>query len=253
MSTQMTLWDTPSAISSRALVDGPTHLPLPACLLPSNCGLDHARANLSARQAREKGFLTSATYGPLLNGLSHNVGLLCCLVNRLQRRLDTLGGPEYVTIWKALDMKQGPPICALLASARRTSGKGCTGWPTVIATDGKQSDYQYSRNGKKILKLNGVVKLAGWASPSARDWKDSSNMEVVALNPDGSLRMRRDQLPRQAVLAHQHTPTHGENTNGCSATTEKRGALNPAFCCWLMGFPAEFHLSGVTAMQLFRR
>lgn len=33
---------------------------------------------------------------------------------------------------------------------------------------------------------------------------------------------------------------------------EKRGALNPEFVCWLMGFPAEWVSCGVSAMQSTR-
>jgi len=37
------------------------------------------------------------------------------------------------------------------------------------------------------------------------------------------------------------------------ASTENRGALNPAFALWLMGFPAGWASCGARAMQLFRR
>jgi hypothetical protein len=40
------------------------------------------------------------------------------------------GSPEYELTWKSWDMKSGPPICALRASGRRTSGSACSGWPT---------------------------------------------------------------------------------------------------------------------------
>lgn len=38
---------------------------------------------------------------------------------------------------------------------------------------------------------------------------------------------------------------------GSSATTAKRGVLNPAFPCWLMGYPAAHLSCGGTAMQSF--
>lgn len=47
----------------------------------------------------------------------------------------------------------------------------------------------------------------------------------------------------------EHT---GQTPNGSSATTEKRGAPNPEFACWLMGFPVEF-INGVSlAMQSYQ-
>ena len=55
--------------------------------------------------------------------------------------------------------------------------------------------------------LTAQSSLAAWASPSARDWKDTAGMETTGTNPDGSERSRLDQLPRQANLAGWHTPT----------------------------------------------
>jgi len=40
---------------------------------------------------------------------------------------------------------------------------------------------------------------------------------------------------------------------GSSATTAKRGVLNPAFPCWLMGYPAAHLSCGVTAMPSSRK
>lgn len=44
----------------------------------------------------------------------------------------------------------------------------------------------------------------------------------------------------------------GPTPNGSSATTEKRGAPNPVFAFWLMGFPEEWTSGALAAMQSFR-
>jgi len=90
-------------------------------------------------------------------------------------------------------------------------------------------------------------RLSGWCTPSARDWKDTPGMSTTGINPDGSLRNRTDQLPRQAQL------TSGPSAYSSNAKTEKRAGLNPAFSLWLMGYPAEWHSCGARATQSSRR
>src|SRR3990167_2503911 len=46
--------------------------------------------------------------------------------------------------------------------------------------------------------MGGQAKSATWATPSARDWKDTPGMTTMGTNPDGTERDRNDQLPRQA-------------------------------------------------------
>jgi len=45
----------------------------------------------------------------------------------------------------------------------------------------------------------------------------------------------------------------GIRPDGSSATTEKPGALNPAFVCWLMGFPAAWDACAPTATPSSRK
>src|SRR5262245_33389149 len=59
-----TLRDTRSAISLRVSASGLTRYALPAGATIGQCGRALAPVNLSARQAKEAGLLTSGTYGP---------------------------------------------------------------------------------------------------------------------------------------------------------------------------------------------
>jgi hypothetical protein len=101
------------------------------------CGQDHVLASHSVPPERARALTIRATYGPLFGGSSPSADLQSCLENRLRARLDVDGSPEYVLTWKRWDMASGVPICALRASARRTSGKGCGGWPTLCAVDSR--------------------------------------------------------------------------------------------------------------------
>jgi hypothetical protein len=92
-----------------------------------------------------------------------------------------------------------------------------------------------------MLCLSAASQLAGWVTPSSRDWKDSPGMSLTATNADGSERTRLDQLPRQTIGA---TPCHGP------ASTEKSGVLAAEFARWLMGFPPVWDCCGAMAMRL---
>jgi len=131
------------------------------------------------------------------------------------------------------------PICALRASVRRTSGNGCTGWPTPKVASG---DYQYSNgdHSKPALNLAGVAKLAGWVTPQARD---ANGVTQNFCRPD---------KPKDDSLADQ---TLGLILSGTTAETARPAAsrLNPRFSLWLMGYPAEWACSGERAMQSCRK
>lgn len=109
--------------------------------------------------------------------------------SRLQAALAGRGSPLYALTWKPWAMESGPPICALRASAPRTSDSGCggerSGWPTPIVNDAGGSTHCYGKTlpdgtRERHLKLPGAVQLAGWPTPdaSAFEAKDLERLEA---------------------------------------------------------------------------
>lgn len=270
---QQNLWDTHSTISSQELEAGPMLSALPGGRMISPPQREAAHANLSARQAREKELLTSATFGQTLNGSSISADFQSSLASKLQARLGVNGSPEYELIWSQWDMLAGPPICALRALVPRTSGKDCSGWQTPLSSDHEGSGFR----SRGTPKLAGEAKLAGWPTviatdaikrgnvsprpgamglsetaqisgyptPTARDYKHANSQDSQDSQARRNKNSKRgQQLPN--FVAHQ---VIGQTQSGSTAQTESAGALNPELARWLMGYPEEWGLSGATAMQ----
>ena len=97
-------------------------------------------------------------------------------------------------------------------------------------------------------EANSQSELCSVATPSARDWKDTSGMSQTGVDPDGSIRSRLDQLPRQAQLADS-----GQTATGGTAATKSTDQLDPAYSRWLQGLPPVFCDCAVLATQSLLR
>lgn len=106
-------------------------------------------------------------------------------------------------------------------------------WPTPNVPNGGRSSStsNYAEDGsKRQIDLGALAST--WATPTARDYKDSAGMALEAVNPDGSIRTRDDQLGRQVM--HWPTPTaepYGSSQNGINGkggAHERPSAATPS-------------------------
>ena len=179
----MTCEDLTSATSSPALADGPSLSEALAGLTTALSGLVRALASRSAPPVEGLASATPATSGPSSDASSRSARLQSSLESRLRAALDVTGSPEYALTWKHWAMQSGPPICALRASARRTSDSDCGGWPTPTKgnADGSQMAKDASTTGRRpdgskaTVSLNQVAQAAGWPTPTRQDSASSGS------------------------------------------------------------------------------
>ena len=282
MSDQFEMFDprisegSPNVTSSPAADSGPSRSGRPGGPTTDRPGRPARPAPASAQQAKASGLAILATSGQKWNDSPASIALQSSLESRLLQRLDTAGSTLFKLTWRRSITPLGRRFLERAVSARRTSGSGCTSWPTPRVTGSTETPEAADSRGKRPNKngdnLDGIAGLASWpnpkgseagpdyailerpgsggisiataaaltswstpkgedaesagmrhsrgtadtltaqaslstwASPSARDWKDTPGMAETATNPDGSERTRLDQLPRQAGLAGWPTP-----------------------------------------------
>src|SRR5580693_3304548 len=152
MSNPPTSSSSPSAISSPASADGPSHYASRISPLIAQFGREAVLASLSPRQASLSGLLTSGTSGPSGSISSSSASLQLSLANRLHRSPALRGSTLFKLTWKVRITPSGRPISALRASALRTSGSDCGSWPSPSASGFEAQDAEWLRQRREECK-----------------------------------------------------------------------------------------------------
>jgi len=194
---ETTLTASTNAISSPASESGAMRLEMPdgQTILPFGQGAVHA--SHSVRAGSGKALTISAISGPHGSGSLRSVALTLSLANRLRAKTDLLGSTLFRLTWKERVTPSGRRICALRASARRTSGKGFTSWPTVSDS---------SKHGQRRGQLGEAANMASRPTPVANDDNKSVEAHMAMKRRMGGNRTAITSLQVTAQLAAWPTP-----------------------------------------------
>lgn len=235
----------PNAISSPALPDGPSPSVSPDGPTTDLFGQAPAPASRSALPARRKASTTTGTSGQSGEGLSPSDVLQRSLESRLRQQLN--GSDLCEVIWKPWATPWGQCLSKPRARVRTIYGTGSGSWPTPTTRDYK--DGSYCPN----VPINGLLGRMVWPTPRANEGTGAkvppgrqggmalkSMVLSTWVTPTATEHSRGTKPPRPHDTGIPLAQQIAMISNGSSEQTEKPGALNPEFVCWLMMYPPEW-------------
>lgn len=242
---QMNFWGTASGTCSPEPAAGHMLCDLPDGPTPDLLSPSVAHVSLTPQQAKEKGSLTSGTFGRQLSTSSTPWAeeFQSYLASRLAPLSNTAGGILWRLIWKESVTPAKRKISRLVASARSTKDKGSTSsatWPTPqsfdATNDGEPRALRYKGNapseaghsspidkpGSYRGDLKDYAGLAGWPTPKTPTGGAESAERKQELGRTSS---GGGDLQAAAILATWPTPDYSIAQDGESLETwEKRRA-----------------------------
>lgn len=255
ISHQPMLLDLDNDISSPASADGPTPSDSPASPTTPTYGPGRARASHSRARGRGAVFATLDIFGRHGSHSSSSVALQSSLESRLRARTDSRGSTLFALTWSDAVTPLGRRICALRASGRRTSGSGCTSWPTPTTQDSAGSArHGYADDGRERAAkdqrratltghagttLTDAARLAGWPTPTvgnATGSQAAKDASTTGRRPDGSkATVSLSAVARTVQAALWPTPVARDHKDGQQSNVPTNGLLGRV--AWPAGWP----------------
>lgn len=196
---------------------------------------EHDKAFLAHAQAYGQSLLVSlAKYDPVTHSLKTPQ---LSLIEGLNESLATLPG------W---GMMHDGVVSGLMTSVHHTSGKGSGYWPTPR----KREDNSYQqKNGKTYPTLTGMVKM--FPTPTIHGNYNQKGLSKTS--GDGLITfLRKIATPTARDFRSGKASEKTMNRNSRPLSEQIGGLLNPAWVCWLMGWPIVWTDLGIVSQETYR-
>jgi hypothetical protein len=159
--------DSPNAISSPVLADGPTRSGSPAGPTTEPSGPEAAPVSHLAWRERVRAPTIRAIFGLRGSNSLRSGTLQLSLESRLRARMGCSGSIEFTLRWRHKTTPSGRQIYQLLASARRWQASAYSSWPRPVASEG----FNRRKADPSKHRSNGIETIArlGWPRPRANE------------------------------------------------------------------------------------